>query len=173
LLFHFAYVVDPSDAHDTFHPKLPDGTAIFSNHGHPWTEVCAEVAPAKGERLLVKAEASAFGAASPAHELKQLGIEWVLVAGVWTEACIDATGKDAIRAGFRVLLVKDACGSGTQAMHETAILNLANRLYGGAVTDTAGACRLLDGAAVEVWMVEGSTPLRFTYENATDLYRSL
>lgn len=172
-LYHFAYVVDPQDPADTFHPKLADGTAAFSNKGHPWTEICREVAPINGERLIVKTEASAFGAASPAAELKQQGIEWVVVAGVWTEACIDATVKDAVRAGFRVLLVKDACASGSEAMHQTAILNLANRLYGGAVTDTEGACRLLDGEAAEVWMLEGSTPLRFTYANAADLYREL
>ena len=63
--------------------------------------------------------------------------------------------------------------SGSRAMHETAILNLANRLYGGAVTDTAGACRLTAGETVEVWMVEGSVPLRFTYQNAARLYREL
>jgi maleamate amidohydrolase len=172
-LYHFAYVVDPNDQADTFHPKTSDGTAAFSNKGHPWTEICREVAPVNGEQLIVKTEASAFGVASPAKELKRAGVEWVLIAGVWTEACIDATVKDAVRAGFRVLLVKDACGSGTEAMHQTAILNLANRLYGGAVADTAGACRLLDGAAAEVWMVEGSTPLRFTYGNAAKLYREL
>lgn len=172
-LYHFAYIVDPEDPADTFHPRLPDGSSAFSNKGHPWTDICLEVAPADGERLIIKTEASAFGAASTARELRELGIEWVLVAGVWTEACIDATVKDAVRAGFRVLLVKDACASGTEAMHQTGILNLANRLYGGAVTDTTGACRLLDGEAVQVWMVEGSTPLRFTYDTAETLYRDL
>jgi maleamate amidohydrolase len=172
-LYHFAYVVDPTDTTDTFHPRTPDGVAAFSNKGHPWTEICWEVAPANGEKLIIKSEASAFAAASPAEELKRAGIEWVVIAGVWTEACIDATVKDALRAGFRVLLVKDACGSGTEAMHQTAILNLANRLYGGAVADTASACRLLDGAATEVWVVEGSVPLRFSFGNAAKLYREL
>lgn len=173
-LYHFAYVVDPEDTADSFHPRLPDGSSVFSNKGDPWTEICPEVAPAPGERLIVKTEASALGAASPATaELRRTGVEWVLVAGVWTEACIDATVKDAVRAGFRVLLIKDACASGTEAMHQTAILNLANRLYGGAVADTAGACRLLAGETAEVWMVEGSTPLRFTYANAAELYRDL
>ena len=51
----------------------------------------------------------------------------------------------ALKLGFRVVLVKDACGSGSIAMHQTGILNLANRLYGGAITDTAGACRLMAG----------------------------
>ena len=44
--------------------------------------------------------------------------------------------KQAVDLGFRVILVKDACGSGSTAMHQTGILNLANRLYGGAVIDT-------------------------------------
>ena len=92
---------------------------------------------------------------------------------MWTEACIDATVKDAVASGFRVLLVKDACGSGSAAMHQTGILNLANRLYGGAVTDTDGACRLLAGETVTVWQVEGSVPLRFTFENAAALYAEL
>jgi maleamate amidohydrolase len=101
------------------------------------------------------------------------GVEWVFIARVWTEACVTATVKDAIGLGFRVILIKNACGSGNVAMHQTAILNLANRLYGGAVTDTDSACRMMAGETVKVWMVEGSVPLRFTYENAADLYRGL
>ena len=69
--------------------------------------------------------------------------------------------------------MKDACGSGSAAMHQTGILNLANRLYGGAVTDTDCACRLIAGETVDVWLVEGSVPLRFSYENAAKLYAEL
>ena len=58
-------------------------------------------------------------------------------------------------------------------MHQTAILNLANRLYGGAVANTLDACRLLAGDTVSAWQVEGSVPLRFTYENAARLYDEL
>jgi isochorismate hydrolase len=92
---------------------------------------------------------------------------------VWTEACIAQTVKDAVDLGFRVALVKDSCGSGSAAMHQTAILNLANRLYGGAVVDTEGACRLMAGGTVEAWRVQGSVPLRFTYDDAARLYLDL
>jgi maleamate amidohydrolase len=173
-LYHCAYIVDPdSVATPPFHPTLPDGTSAFSDKGDPWTKICPEVSPLEGEPLLIKAEASAFGATSLAGDLRARGIEWLVVAGVWTEACVHATVKDALGLGFRVLLVKDACGSGTGAMHQTAILNLANRLYGGAVTCTETACRLLQGETADAWQVEGAVPLRFTFENAAELYRSL
>jgi maleamate amidohydrolase len=172
-LFHWAYVVDLDRTRRPFHPVLADGTSAFSDKGDPRTAICAEVAPAAGEASFVKAEASAFGPDEPERSLKSRGIEWLIVAGVWTEACVDATVKDALRRGFRVLLVKDACGSGTQAMHETALLNLANRLYGGAVVDTSAACRLIEGLAAEAWQPQSPVPLRFTYDNATALYRDL
>jgi maleamate amidohydrolase len=78
-----------------------------------------------------------------------------------------------VALGLHVVLVKDACGSGTEAMHRTAILNLANRLYGGAVTDTSGALRLISGETVDAWQVEGAVPIRFTFETASSIYDAL
>jgi hypothetical protein len=54
-----------------------------------------------------------------------------------------------------------------------AILNLANRLYGGAVVNAEAASRLMAGDAVDAWVVEGAVPLKFTFENAATLYASL
>ncbi|RWH70366.1 MAG: isochorismatase family protein [Mesorhizobium sp.] len=173
LLYHSAYIVDLTREARRFHPVDANGRSAFSDKDDPLTAICPEVAPLAGEMMLVKTEASAFGAGPAAGRLKAEGIEWLVVAGVWTEACIDATVRDAVSSGFRVLLVKDACGSGSTAMHQTAILNLANRLYGGAVTTTDGACRLMAGETVDAWQVVGSVPLRFTYENAARLYDEL
>jgi len=172
-VLHCAYVVDLADHARPFHPTGPDGRSAFSDRDDPLTAVCPEVAPQASERLLVKNEASAFGKSPLIGELRAAGVEWLVVAGVWTEACVDATVKDAINLGLHVLLVKDACGSGGLAMHQTGILNLANRLYGGAVVDTQAACALMDGDAVEAWQVEGSVPLRFTFENAARIYGEL
>ncbi|AZO08396.1 MULTISPECIES: isochorismatase family protein [unclassified Mesorhizobium] len=171
-LYHWAYVVDLAEARP-FHPVDESGKSAFSDKDDPLTATCHEVAPQDGEALLVKQEASAFARNDFADRLKAAGIEWLVVAGVWTEACVDATVKDAVARGFRVLLVKDACGSGSSAMHQTGILNLANRLYGGAVTNTLDACRLMAGDTVSAWQVEGAVPLRFTFENAARLYAEL
>lgn len=172
-IYHFAYVVDAAAATTlAHHPRLPDGRSAFSDKDDPLTAICPEVAPAEGERLIVKSEASAFGPGL-GDELKAAGLEWLYVAGVWTEACVDATVKAALRLGFRVALVKDACGSGSVAMHQTGILNLANRLYGGAVLATDGACLLMAGEAAQAWTPQTPAPIRYGYEDAAALYEAL
>jgi maleamate amidohydrolase len=172
-VFHYAFVVDTAAADNrAFHPVKADGTSAFSDRDDPNSAICAEVAPVPGERLLIKNRASSFGD-DLGPELKRQGVEWLVVAGVWTEACVYETVKDAQAMGFRVLLVKDACASGTRAMHEIAVMNLANRLYGGAVATTEAACRLLAGGTAEVWQVQGAVPMRYTYGTAAALYAEL
>ena len=172
-VFHCAYIVDLEAHARPFHPTGANGKSAFSDKDDPLTEICPEVAPGAGEILIIKNEASAFGATSPIEALRALQTEWLVIAGVWTEACVDATVKDALNLGLRVLLVKDACGSGQSAMHQTGILNLANRLYGGAVVDTDTACRLVAGETMAAWQIEGSVPLRYTFSNASELYEEL
>jgi len=172
-IYHFAYVVDTEAATTlTWHPKLPDGRSAFSDKDDPLTAICPEVGPIEGERLVIKSEASAFGSGL-GDELKAANIEWLFVAGVWTEACIDASVKAALRLGFRVALVKDACGSGSVAMHEIGILNLANRLYGGAILSADAACAAMAGETVEGWTPDTPVPIRYEYADAAEIYRSL
>jgi len=172
-IYHFAYVVDTGAATTlTHHPKLPDGRSAFSDKDDPLTAICPEVAPLGEERLVIKSEASAFGAGL-GDEIKAANIDWLFIVGVWTEACIDASVKAALKLGFRVALVKDACGSGSAAMHEIGILNLANRLYGGAVVSTDAACSLMQGGTAEGWIPNSPVPIRYGYEDASEIYRSL
>lgn len=154
-------------------PLAPDGGPAFSNKDSPLTAICREVAPQGGEPVLFKNDASAFCEGTLEPLLRKAEVEWLVVAGVWTEACIAATVRDAITCGIRVLLVKDACGSGTRAMHQTGILNLANRLSGGAVADTSAACRLIGGVEADVWMPERPVPLLFGYADAERIYGTL
>ena len=98
-LYHWAYIVDLEEQDRPFHPVEADGKSAFSDKDDPLTEICHEVAP-NGEALRIKAEASAFRSEPAVRELKAAGIEWLVVAGVWTEACIDASVRDAVAAGL-------------------------------------------------------------------------
>jgi maleamate amidohydrolase len=170
-LVHSAYIVDLAHARP-FHPVAANGQSAFSDKDDPLTAICPEVAPVDNERLVIKSEASAFGTGL-GDALKAEGVEWLFVCGVWTEACVDATVKAALKLGFRVVLVKDACGSGSVAMHQTGILNLANRIYGGAIVDTDSACRLMAGETVSAWQPDRPVPIRYSFDDAGALYASL
>jgi maleamate amidohydrolase len=149
------------------------GRPTFSDKDSPLIAICAEVAPIAGETVLYKNDASAFGERELEPLLRRGGVEWLIIGGVWTEACVAATVRDAIGRGIRVLLVKDACGSGTRTMHQVGILNLANRLAGGAVADTGRAVRLIAGETVEAWSPERPVPILFRYDDAERHYESL
>lgn len=171
-LYHYAYVVDGKADAGGFRPTKADGRPAFSDKDDPNSVICPEVAPLPGERVAIKDRASSFRD-DFGPELKAKGVEWLVVCGVWTEACVYETVKDAQALGFRVLVVKDACASGTRAMHEIAVLNLANRLYGGGVATTEAAVALLSGGEAEVWLATEAVPLRYTAETASRLYADL
>ncbi len=173
-VFHAAYCRDFDLCPPRpFEPMTADGEPGFSDKASHLIAICDEVKPADGETVILKNDASAFSEGSLQGAMMSAKIEWVITAGVWTEACVAASVRDAMAAGLRVLLVKDACGSGTETMHQTAILNLANRLYGGAVAATSEALKLLTGGEGEVWVLGKPAQLRFNYSNATEMYLAL
>jgi nicotinamidase-related amidase len=173
-VIHLAYKRDFAEVpRRPFEPVTAEGRPTFSDAASPLVALCSEVAPRAGETVLSKNDASGFSAAALESLLRAAATEWVIVCGVWTEACVAATVRDAIGRGYRVLLVKDACGSGTVAMHQTGILNLANRLNGGAVAGTEAACRLIAGESVEVWQHDKPVPFFYGYEDARAKYESL
>jgi len=173
-VFHAAYRRDfASCPPRPFEPLANDGRPGFSDAANPLTAICDELRPIASEPVIYKNDASAYSAGTLQAFLTADAIEWLVVAGVWTEACVAATIRDAIATGFHVLLVKDACGSGTETMHQTAVINIANRLYGGAVADTRRAIELIAGSEVETWMVDRPVPILFNYSDAVEHYRNL
>jgi nicotinamidase-related amidase len=170
-VFHAAYhrnfTISPPRP---FEPMAKDGSPAFSATTSAGTAICKEVEPIASEQVIRKNDASAFCEGNLASLLASRAVEWLIVAGVWSEACVAATIKDAQAAGLRVLLVKDACGSGTEAMHQTAVLNIANRLYGGGVANTGRAVSLIAGEAAQVWMPERPVPILFNYSDAARHY---
>ncbi len=173
-VLHSVYLVDTgTDATRPFHPVGEDGRSAFSDAGTPGSEISPEVAPRPGEPVIVKQDASCFTAPALMDAITRLGIDWLIIGGCWSEACVAATVKDGVERGVRILLVKDACGSGSAAMHETAVLNMANRLYGGAVADTTRAVAMIGGDVARVWWTDLPAPIKFTYDSARADYAAL
>jgi nicotinamidase-related amidase len=155
-----------------FEPMGDKGEPAFSAPGTSLTDICDEVRPENGEPVLWKNDLSCF-AEQGFKTMLSPRPEWLIIAGVWTEACVAATIRDAVARGIRVLLVKDAVGSGTQAMSRSGVINLANRLYGGAVCDTLTAMALMGGTTLLVWQLVGSAPLRFQGDTIDQVFDTL
>ncbi|TIU37416.1 MAG: cysteine hydrolase, partial [Mesorhizobium sp.] len=85
--------------------------------GSEGAQICAEVAALPGDIVIHKHWPSAFRRTDLSQRLAALGIETLVVAGVLTDSCVTASVFDAVYQGFRVWLVKEACGSMTEAMH--------------------------------------------------------
>src|SRR6476661_2833676 len=77
-----------------------------------------------GELVVVKQYASAFFGTSLASTLHAAGVDTVVIAGVSTSGCVRATAMDALNAGFRPQVVRDACADRTAALHENNLSDL-------------------------------------------------
>lgn len=141
--------------------------------GSAGAELCREVAPTTNEPIVRKRWPSAFKETELDSELRRLNAADIMIMGVWTDSCVRATVFDAIYQGYRVSLVKDACGSGTEAMHRTATLDIANRLYGGGILRTAEALKALRGEPYTAWRCTRPVEFLYTLNWVDTLYETL
>lgn len=93
----------------------------------------ADVAPQPGEVVVVKQYASAFFGTSLASTLRAAGRDTVVACGVSTSGCVRASATDAMQLGFVPLVVADACGDRTGAVHEANLFDLGAK-YADVVT---------------------------------------
>ena len=85
--------------------------APFFAAGSPGVEIHASVAPAEGESVMTKAHPNSFLDTDLAEELERLGIDELVVAGMQTNLCVDATVRHAADLGLTVTVVGDACAA--------------------------------------------------------------
>lgn len=78
------------------------------NYGAPTWEIHPAVAPLEGELVLRKLASDSFYRTPLHQELQARGVSHVVVTGLMTEACIDATSRRALSMDYEVTLVADA-----------------------------------------------------------------
>ena len=85
--------------------------AGFFVPGTPGTEHDPRVAPADGEVVLVKHHPNAFLATDLQERLEGLAPDRLVVAGMMTSMCVDATVRAAADLGWSVTVAGDACAA--------------------------------------------------------------
>jgi nicotinamidase-related amidase len=89
--------------------KTPD--AAYFIPGDRGTDIHDSVAHFEGEPIVYKHDKNAFLNTDLLELLKSWGIERVVICGMMTHLCEDATARGAYDLGFQVILADDACAT--------------------------------------------------------------
>lgn len=88
-----------------------DEAATFMRPGTSGVQIHTSVTPAEGESVISKAYPNSFRETSLEETLKSRGIDELVVAGMMTSMCVDATVRAANDLGYQVTVVADACAA--------------------------------------------------------------
>ena len=97
-IVHVQHFWDEPDA-----AYLKPGTAGYAHDDR--------VAPAGNEPVVVKQSPNAFVGTGLEQRLRDDGIDQLIVGGIMTSMCVDATVRAAVDLGFAVTVVADACAA--------------------------------------------------------------
>jgi len=125
-LVHVQHVWDAPDA-----AYLAPGTHGFEIH--------ESVQPAAGETVIQKANPNSFLDTPLEQHLRDAGVDSVVVCGMMTAMCVDATVRAAADLGFETTVVHDACA--------TMPLEFGGRAVGAPDVHAAFIAALGDGYA--------------------------
>jgi nicotinamidase-related amidase len=89
--------------------KSPKATFFIS--GDRGTDIHDSVAHFEGEPIIYKHHPNAFRETTLLETLREWQVERLVICGMMTHMCVDATVRAAADLGFEVILVSDACAT--------------------------------------------------------------
>jgi len=90
-------------------------------------QVLDALQPGPDEMVFRKTSSSVFISTNIDYVLRNLGIRYLIIAGVLTDQCVDSAVRDACDLGYLVTAVTDGCLSHSEERHVWALRN--NRGY--------------------------------------------
>ncbi len=97
----------------------PDAT--FFIKGDNGSDIHDLVAHFEGEPIIYKHEPNSFLNTDLLELLKGWGVERVVITGMMTHMCVDATARAASDLGFQVIIAEDACATRDLKYGDTVI----------------------------------------------------
>ncbi|HLO29597.1 MAG TPA: cysteine hydrolase family protein [Anaerolineales bacterium] len=95
--------------------------ATFFISGERGTDIHDSVAHFEGEPIVYKHEPNSFLNTNLLELLKSWEIERVIITGMMTHMCVDATARAASDLGFQVIVAEDACATRDLTYGDTTI----------------------------------------------------
>lgn len=110
-------------------------------------QIIDELEPAPSETVVRKHRYSGFAGTNLDLVLRSAGRQTVVCCGVSTNACVEATAREAFSLDYYVVLPRDACASWDRDLHEATLRTAAHR-YGV-------VCAVND--LLEIWVGSGGS----------------
>jgi nicotinamidase-related amidase len=137
-VFHVQHVFEGEDA-------------PFFTPGSEGAEIHPAVAPDAGETVIVKHHANAFLETPLADQLRESGVEDVVICGMMTSMCVDASARAADDLGFRTTIAADACAapnltSGNEVIPGATVHKAILAALGSLVADVRDTDQLIERA---------------------------
>jgi ureidoacrylate peracid hydrolase len=95
--------------------------------GSPDAEMVDELTPAEDEMVFPKTSSSVFISTNIDYVLRNLGTQYLIIAGCLTDQCVDSAVRDACDLGYLVTVPTDACVTLSTERQEWSLRN--NRGY--------------------------------------------
>lgn len=92
------------------------------------SQLVPELTPGDDDIVVVKTTDSALTGTSLRLTLRNLGIEHVLCAGIFTDQCISSTVRSLADESFAVVVVEDCCAAATEELHVNELKSI-NMIY--------------------------------------------
>jgi len=96
------------------HLSVRPGSSFFIP-GTAGAEIHAAVKPQAGEKVIEKNFSNSFRGTELERVLKDAGVKELVVAGMMTHMCVDASVRQAADLGYKVTLLGDACATRAQS----------------------------------------------------------
>lgn len=103
---------------------LPEGYWAVGRQGDPGADYY-KLLPQAGELDVTKTLYNAFSGTGLDETLRDRGVTSLVVTGLTSDCCVDATVRDAFHRGFDVFLPVDACGAYDPDAHTAALAALS------------------------------------------------
>lgn len=84
-------------------------------------EMIDAIRPIGDEIVIPKTASSVFNSTNIDYVLRNLGVDYLVVAGIVTDQCVESAVRDAADKGYLVTLVEDACCTYTQERHDNTL----------------------------------------------------
>lgn len=95
--------------------------ATFFLPGTPGVEIHDRVRPSHGEKVITKHLPNSFRDTPLLGTLQKSGIDHLVICGMMTHMCVDATVRAAFDLGFACSLVHNACATKTLTYNDTTV----------------------------------------------------